>query len=88
MITIKLVRVGNMLVGQTVSDRWNLMQMGLAGGIAWDRNQAGIKKARRAWEGFTFQTVRSGGIITEKTPEETLAFTKPVPSIKVKVSIA
>lgn len=61
MISIKLVRVGDTLVGQTASDRWNLMQMGFHSGyvIPADRNQTGIKRLRRAWgTDFTFSVVR------------------------------
>jgi hypothetical protein len=77
MIQIKLVRVGNMLVGQTVSDRWNLMQMDMGDGIPYDRNQSGLKRLRRLWEGFSIQVVRQGQIITAMSPSERQAFSGP-----------
>lgn len=51
MITIELVRVGNQLIGRTVSDRWNMSVLtGTAYGtqIPHDRNSTEVKKLRRA----------------------------------------
>jgi hypothetical protein len=75
MITIKLVRIGDRLVGQTVSDRWNLMQLGLAS-IPYDRKQGPLNKLRRAFKEFTFKSDR-GQLIKERSQAETLAFTRP-----------
>jgi hypothetical protein len=75
MITIKLVRIGDKLVGKTVSDRWNLMQLGLSS-IPYDRNQGPLKKLRRAFGMFAFKMDR-GELVKERSHAETLAFTRP-----------
>lgn len=57
-ITIELVRVGDKLVGRTVSDRWNLAAFGV-GTIPADRNQSGVKRLRRlAGVGFKVRVMR------------------------------
>jgi hypothetical protein len=47
MIRIALVAVDGKLVGRTASDRWNLLVLFSKHVIYADRNQAGLKAARR-----------------------------------------
>ncbi len=63
MIRIELVRVGYRLVGRTVSDRWNLMTLGI-GPIPAEWNQAAVKRLRRALggEGFSLGVVRGEAV--------------------------
>ncbi len=80
-MTICLVRVGDRLFGATMSDRWNLMQLGI-GPIAYDRNQTAVKRLRRALsgEGFGLSVVRGGNPQWTAIPAETLAFSVSVPA--------
>lgn len=76
MISIKLVKVGNVLIGQTASDRWNLKTLGLTH-ITVDRNQTYVKRLRR-WgqhNGFAFTTIRNGSLMTA-TADERAALTR------------
>lgn len=58
MIKIQLVRVNGRLKGRTVSDRWNLLMLGIIS-IADQRNQALLKRLRRRYAGeFAFEVVR------------------------------
>lgn len=47
-IQIEVVSIGGRLVGRTESDRFNLAVLGLSDLIDDGRNQASLKKARRA----------------------------------------
>ena len=80
-MTISLVREGNRLIGRTLSDRWNLMQLGITS-IAYDRNQTGVKCLRRALahQGFALSVVRGGKPQWSASPTETLAFSGSVPA--------
>lgn len=59
MISIKLVRVGNLLIGQTASDRWNMTQLGIGYTLVADRNQTQVKRLRREWGDCLTFTVTS-----------------------------
>lgn len=81
MLRIELVRVGNRLVGRTVSDRHNLMVFGV-GPIAYDRNQTVVKQLRRALshEGFNLGIVRGGKPQWSACRAEMEAFSGSVPA--------
>lgn len=71
MIHINLVRVGDMLIGRTVSDRWNLIQLGIDQSFAADRNHATLKSARRLWgNDFMFSVVRNDSVHWEASENE------------------
>lgn len=71
MIQIRLVRVGDRLIGMTCSDRWNLESAGI-GPIRWDRNQKHVKAARRrlAALGLTLSVVRNATVQVHPTSIE------------------
>lgn len=71
MICIELVRVGDVLVGRTVSDRWNLFQLICVASIADDRNGTALKRLRRAsGADFTLTKVRGKEPVWKATPAE------------------
>ncbi len=78
---IQLVRVGDRLIGKNLSDRWNLMQLGI-GPIAYDRNQTALKRLRRALgrEGFNLSVMRGSKPQWTASPSETLAFSGSIPA--------
>lgn len=69
-MTIQLVRFGDLLIGRTASDRWNLMQLGI-GVIGYDRNHRAVKALRRKLgaEGFGVSVVRGVTTHGEATPK-------------------
>lgn len=74
MIRITLVRVGNQLIGKTVSDRWNLITLGITGELTADRNQPTLKRLRRKWGAdFTFTVARSETIVWDASDMESTA---------------
>jgi len=81
MLEIELVRVGNRLIGRTVSDRWNLATLG-CDFIAYDRNQTGVKRLRRLATrlGLALSVVRDGNAIWVPSPAESAAFSWAVPA--------
>ena len=84
MIQITLVRVGDVLVGRTVSDRFNLQQFGVTS-VTCDRNHAAVKRLRRALarEGFTLRVLpaKTGVVKWAATPieREALGVVRAVP---------
>jgi len=86
-ITIDLVRVGNVLIGRTASDRFNLETLGVEGPIESDRNQLAVKKLRRLHgDDFTFRVVRSAKPVWTMTHAEKLALT-PTPIMHAPISL-
>ena len=82
MISIKLVRVGNQLIGKTASDRWNMIQLGLGHALTTDRNQTHLKRIRRAWFGvFHFSVTSRDSVIWESTPTEKAALGTAIATI-------
>jgi hypothetical protein len=81
MLHIELVRVGNRLVGRTVSDRFNLLSLGI-GVIGYDRNHRAAKTLRRKLqnEGFSLSVVRGGKPQWAASPAESEAFSGAVPA--------
>ena len=87
MIRIELVRVGDRLVGRTVSCRWNLRRLGIAS-VAYDRNQADVKRLRRALArlGLSLSVVRGGEPRWLPSPTEASAFDGVVPAFLSKAA--
>jgi hypothetical protein len=81
-ITIELVRVGDRLVGRTVSDRFNLISLGV-GVIEHDRNQRAVKSIRRLIDhmagGFRVSVVKAP-LVVMPTESESAAFDGAVPA--------
>lgn len=80
MLRIELVNVAGMLVGRTVSDRWNLDTLGAAA-LYESRNQADVKRLRRIAQplGILITVVRSAECRIDPTPAESEAL-RPVPT--------
>ncbi len=75
MIRVELVRTSEgLLVGKTVSDRWNLEVAGV-GPLVWDRNQRSVKAARRkmAALGLTLAVVRKANVEWHASGDESKA---------------
>jgi len=81
MIRIELVRVGNRLIGRTVSDRWNLATLGCKS-LAYDRNQTGVKRLRRLATrlGLAICVVRGSNAAWMPSSVESAAFSGAVPA--------
>jgi hypothetical protein len=73
-MNIELVRVGDRLIGRTVSDRFSLKTFGLDS-ISGDRNQRALKAIRRKLGklGFTLTVVRNAAPTWTATPDEAAA---------------
>ncbi len=80
-MTIQLVRVGDRLIGKSLSDRWNLMQLGVSS-VAHDRNHGGAKRLRRLASklGLAVNVVRDAKPVWKATPAEVEAFSGTVPA--------
>jgi hypothetical protein len=71
MISIKLVRVGDKLIGKTASDRWNLLALGVDYVLASDRNQTVVKRLRREFGvDFTFSVCRNDSVVWQASDAE------------------
>ncbi len=74
MIGITLVRVGDKLIGKTVSDRWNMEMLGMGDSIPATRNQTTVKRLRRQWaDAFTFTVARKMTVELFANDDEVLA---------------
>jgi hypothetical protein len=73
-MNIELVRVGDRLIGRTVSDRFSLKTFGIDS-IQHDRNQTVVKRLRTrlAKLGFTLTVVRRGSVQWAATESEAKA---------------
>ena len=71
MLRIELVGEGDRLIVRAVSGRWNLSTLSI-GPIPADRNQAAVKRLRRALagEGFSLGVVRGGSVRWAATDTE------------------